>query len=63
MAALLERAENTARILDVTYRWTLLPQNGEGVDNMWSGMRQGHGAAGRLPALSRLQHRGRAASS
>jgi uncharacterized alpha-E superfamily protein len=38
MARYMERAENTARILDVTYQLTLLPRNGEDVDNMWSGM-------------------------
>ena len=38
MARYMERAENTARILDVTYQLTLLPRNGEDVENMWSGM-------------------------
>ena len=38
MARYMERAENTARILDVTYRLTLLPQNGEEVAHMWDGM-------------------------
>ncbi len=38
MARYMERAENTARILDVTYRLSLLPQNGEEVEAMWAGM-------------------------
>lgn len=38
MARYMERAENTARILDVTYRLSLLPQNGEDVEAMWDGM-------------------------
>src|SRR5574343_75237 len=38
MARYMERAENTARILDVTYRLSLLPQNGEEVEVMWAGM-------------------------
>ncbi len=38
MARYMERAENTARILDVTYRLSLLPQNGEEVETMWSSM-------------------------
>lgn len=38
MARYMERAENTARILDVTYRLSLLPQNGEDVEPMWAGM-------------------------
>ncbi|MCK6373920.1 MAG: alpha-E domain-containing protein [Zoogloea sp.] len=38
MARYMERAENTARILDVTYRLSLLPQNGQEVEAMWAGM-------------------------
>ena len=38
MARYMERAENTARILDVTYRLSLLPQNGEDVKAMWDGL-------------------------
>ena len=38
MTRYMERAENTARILDVTYRLSLLPQNGEDVEPMWAGM-------------------------
>ncbi|MDD3354966.1 alpha-E domain-containing protein [Zoogloea sp.] len=38
MARYMERAENTARILDVTYRLSLLPQNGEETESMWAGM-------------------------
>ena len=38
MARYMERAENTARILDVTYRLSLLPHNGEDVEAMWDGM-------------------------
>lgn len=38
MARYMERAENTARILDVTYRLSLLPQNGQDVEAMWAGM-------------------------
>ena len=37
MARYMERAESTARILDVTYRLSLLPQNGEDVKAMWDG--------------------------
>ena len=38
MARYMERAESTARILDVTYRLSLLPQNGEDVKAMWDGL-------------------------
>ena len=38
MARYMERAGSTARILDVTYRLSLLPQNGEDVEAMWDGM-------------------------
>jgi uncharacterized alpha-E superfamily protein len=38
MARYMERAENTARILDVTYRLSLLPQSEAEVQTMWGGM-------------------------
>ncbi len=38
MARYMERAENTARILDVTYRLSLLPQEPEEVEALWAGM-------------------------
>lgn len=38
MARYMERAENTARILDVTYRLSLLPQSEAEVELMWGGM-------------------------
>lgn len=38
MARYMERAENTARILDVTYRLSLLPQSEADVKTMWGGM-------------------------
>lgn len=38
MARYMERAENTARILDVTYRMSLLPQSGQAVEALWARM-------------------------
>jgi len=35
MARFIERAENTARMLDVNYRMTLLPQNEEQIQRIW----------------------------
>jgi uncharacterized alpha-E superfamily protein len=58
MARYMERAENTARILDVTYQLTLLPRNGEDVENMWACSRSW---SCRTPSgASQQQHRGRA---
>ena len=38
MARYMERAENTARMLDVTYEAALLPQSGDAVDKGWKGL-------------------------
>jgi uncharacterized alpha-E superfamily protein len=35
MARFIERAENTARMLDVNYRMTLLPQNDQQIQQIW----------------------------
>ena len=35
MARFIERAENTARVLDVTYRMSLVNRNPETADNEW----------------------------
>jgi len=38
MARYMERAENTARMLDVNYQMSLLPQSVEAAENGWRGL-------------------------
>ncbi|RBI86158.1 hypothetical protein DRV85_05220 [Rhodosalinus halophilus] len=48
IARYLERAETTARLLDVGHRNTLLPSTGGGFRNEWAAILQAMGAAGRF---------------
>ena len=38
MARYMERAENTARMLDVNYQTSLLPQSADAAENGWQGL-------------------------
>ena len=38
MARYMERAENTARMLDVNYQTSLLPQSADAAENGWKGL-------------------------